>query len=183
MYFVKTPQILKALWPTIIWDCPADKPEFHLSFDDGPSPETPYILDALAEHDCKAVFFCLGRQIEKYPDIFTQMKEEGHTIGNHGYAHLDGWKVNTVDYLNDVRKGFELSGSHLFRPAYGRMRWTQYKRLREDHKIVMWSVMPGDFDPAVSDSLLRKRLANVTKQDIVVLHDRVGVSQRLEGIL
>ena len=36
-----------------------------LTFDDGPNPvTTPAILDALAEHDLKAVFFVVGMNLE-----------------------------------------------------------------------------------------------------------------------
>ncbi len=180
MYFIKTPQLFKAIWPNIIWDCPEDRPEFQFTFDDGPCEHTPYLLDALAKSDRKATFFCLGRQIENHPDIFERIKEEGHTIGNHGYAHLDGWKVNTESYLSDVERGFELCGSKLFRPPFGRLRWSQYRELKDRYTIVMWSSMPGDFDDQVSEELLKSRLEKTTTKDIIVLHDHVGRNERLE---
>ena len=183
MYFINTPQIFKGIWPNIVWDCPEGQPVLHLTFDDGPCEDTPYLLDVLAKSDLKATFFCLGQQIEKYPKIFEQIKEEGHSIGNHGYAHLDGWKVKTEAYLADVERGFELCGSRLFRPPFGRLTWSQYGQLRGRYTIVMWSCMPGDFDDKVSAEKLKSRMERVTYKDIIVLHDHIGSHKRLEMLL
>ena len=44
-----------------------------LTFDDGPHPQvTPYILDLLKQYDCQATFFCLGENIEKYPEYVAR---------------------------------------------------------------------------------------------------------------
>lgn len=58
-----------------------------LTFDDGPSPSTEAVLDALADADARATFFVLGRQARRHPRIIARMHAEGHQIANHGDDH------------------------------------------------------------------------------------------------
>jgi peptidoglycan/xylan/chitin deacetylase (PgdA/CDA1 family) len=51
-----------------------------LTFDDGPTEFTPKFLDLLKENEVKATFFCIGKQIEKYPETFQRIIAEGHTL-------------------------------------------------------------------------------------------------------
>jgi len=171
LYFVKTPKLFTKIFPDVIWECPSDRPELQLTFDDGPSTNTENILDYLAEHGLTASFFCLGQQIEKHPDVFNRMIEEGHLVGNHGYAHLDGWKNSTNNYIDDVERGYQLCKSRLFRPPFGRLTYSQYQSIKNKFQIVMWSMMPGDFDQNVSIQKCQSRLSRVNKRDIIVLHD------------
>ena len=45
------------------------------------------ILDELAKHDARAVFFVVGRMAEDHPDIVQAIADAGHEIGLHGYEH------------------------------------------------------------------------------------------------
>ncbi len=64
------------------------KGQLVLTFDDGPSePYTPEILDALKELKVPAVFFLVGQQIMRYPDIVDRIVADGHLIGNHSFSH------------------------------------------------------------------------------------------------
>lgn len=61
----------------------------YITIDDGPDPHnTPAILDILDKYDIKATFFVLGTNAQKYPELITQIHEQGHTIGNHTYNHI-----------------------------------------------------------------------------------------------
>ena len=66
---------------------PADRPRAALTFDDGPGPSTPDLLDALAREDVRGTFFVLGRQAERHPEVVRRIAAEGHQIANHGYDH------------------------------------------------------------------------------------------------
>lgn len=59
----------------------------HLTFDDGPSNVTVQILDVLKQHNIKATFFVLGRNVKGNEAILKRMVAEGHAIGNHTYSH------------------------------------------------------------------------------------------------
>lgn len=62
--------------------------EVLLTFDDGPHPEqTPLLLDALQHHGVKAVFFVIGDQVKKHPELVRRMIDEGHLLGNHTMSH------------------------------------------------------------------------------------------------
>lgn len=66
---------------------PATQMSAALTFDDGPGPSTPALLDALADEDVRATFFVLGRQARAYPDVIARMAAAGHQIASHGYDH------------------------------------------------------------------------------------------------
>src|SRR5216684_3798467 len=55
-----------------------------LTFDDGPDPfHTLRVLEALAQHQVKATFFMMGRNVERYPEVAREVLRRGHEIGNH----------------------------------------------------------------------------------------------------
>lgn len=62
-------------------------PRVALSFDDGPGPATPALLDVLAARGAKATFFLLGKNLERAPQVAERMAREGHVLGNHTFTH------------------------------------------------------------------------------------------------
>jgi peptidoglycan/xylan/chitin deacetylase (PgdA/CDA1 family) len=64
------------------------KPTVYLTFDDGPSMQTPKVLDLLKAEGIKASFFVLGKMAEEHPAFLKRMVKEGHTLGNHTYDHI-----------------------------------------------------------------------------------------------
>lgn len=188
MYFKRTPNIIKRLFPSIIWDFPNVENKIYLTFDDGPHPEiTPWILEQLKKHNAKATFFCLGKNVEKYPEIIKQILEDGHTIGNHGYAHLNGWNTNDVEYLEDAEKCNKLlvknTNNGLFRPAYGKIKISQISNLKSKYNIVNWSLMPGDFDQNITSEKCFENLCKAKVGDIIILHDNEKSWKHLEYCL
>ena len=192
MYFVRIPNIIKKLFPRLIWDLPNEEHKVYLTFDDGPHPEiTPWILKQLKKTDTKATFFCLGEHVEKYPEILQQILSEGHRVGNHGYKHLNGWKTNDDDYLQDYLKGQEMlrftqNDTLLFRPAYGKIKKSQIPNLKSqipNAQIINWSLMAGDFDATISSEKVYSNLQRVQSGDIVVLHDNEKAWKHLQYCL
>ncbi|WP_126227947.1 polysaccharide deacetylase family protein [Burkholderia ambifaria] len=59
----------------------------HLSFDDGPGPSTPALLDVLRDASCTATFFLLGTNLAGALDVAARMAHEGHRLGNHTRSH------------------------------------------------------------------------------------------------
>jgi len=58
MYLVKTPRLLKWLYPNLIWNMAPDARCIYLTFDDGPIPiVTPFVLNILKQYKAKATFF------------------------------------------------------------------------------------------------------------------------------
>jgi len=138
MLFVKTPILIMKLFPELIWHFSSRKEsrenQVFLTFDDGPTPEvTPWVLDCLKEYDARGTFFCLGRNVDKYPEIYNQILDGGHAVGNHTYSHLKGWKSSDMEYIDDIRLASHNIESQLFRPPYGRFRQTQIREIRKDY--------------------------------------------------
>src|SRR5215217_3318476 len=145
MYLVKTPWLLKKLYPQLIWDSDKHSRTIYLTFDDGPIPiVTPFVLNILAQYQAKATFFCIGDNVTKHTDIFENLKLAGHAIGNHTFNHLKGWDTADELYVQNFIKAEEILQSQLFRPPYGRIKRSQIKLLKQHRpniKIVMWDVL------------------------------------------
>ncbi|HEY8780824.1 MAG TPA: polysaccharide deacetylase family protein [Mucilaginibacter sp.] len=188
MYLVKTPWLLKKLYPKLIWDIDISVSRIYLTFDDGPIPiVTPFVLNILKQYNAKATFFCIGDNVRKHPDILEQVKNDGHTVGNHTYNHLNGWKTDDKTYLENFLQADELIDSNLFRPPYGRIKRSQVKLLKEAKpglKIIMWSVLSGDFDVNLKpEKCLENVLKNTAGGDIVLFHDSLKAKERMEYVL
>lgn len=66
---------------------PHDRRALALTFDDGPSNETPRFLDLLAEHGIRATFFVCGANVERRPEVARRIVAESHEIANHTQNH------------------------------------------------------------------------------------------------
>src|ERR1700722_5900167 len=166
MYLVKTPLLLKVLYPKLLWDAGGNRRSIFVTFDDGPIPiVTPFVLNILKQYNAKATFFCIGDNVRKHPELFEQVKNAGHAIGNHTFNHLNGWHTDDKTYIDNFLQADELIGSTLFRPPYGRIKRSQVKLLQEAKpgiKIVMWNVLSADFDAGISpERCLENVIGNV----------------------
>ncbi|MBL55723.1 MAG: polysaccharide deacetylase family protein [Flavobacteriales bacterium] len=172
-YIYKTRWWMKWWYPELIWEIKTTKKEIYLTFDDGPDPEvTPWVLDQLKAHQAKATFFCVGENVEKYPEIYKRILAEGHTVGNHTYGHLNGWKTSYDKYIVSVKKCSHVFGAHLFRPPHGRISKRQIKKLKKRYKIIMWSLLSGDFDDTISSAECSYNTVQYSEPgSIVVFHD------------
>lgn len=174
-YFTKTPGWLKRLYPSGIWSIPTERKVIYLSFDDGPhAGATPFVLDQLRQFNACATFFCIGKNVEAEPDVYKRILNEGHRVGNHTQHHLNGWKTADKKYLADVEKARTLIDSDLFRPPYGRISAFQISNLTRSlkYKLIMWDVLSGDFDPAVTGKIAAERvIRKAGPGSIVVFHD------------
>lgn len=183
-YFIKTPWWLKKVYPNRIWSIDTNEKNIYLTFDDGPHPVvTTFVLDELAKYNAKASFFCIGKNVQSFPEIYSRIITEGHRVGNHTQNHLNGWETNNEPYLADVSEASKYIQSDLFRPPYGRIRSAQVKELK-NYKIVMWDVLSGDFDESLSkEKCLQNVIRKTSNGSIVVFHDSEKAFPRLKYIL
>jgi peptidoglycan/xylan/chitin deacetylase (PgdA/CDA1 family) len=185
MLFVKTPILIMKLFPELIWHFATrgNRQENHiyLTFDDGPTPEvTPWVLDSLRDYEAKGTFFCLGRNVDRYPHLYEQILEEGHAVGNHTYSHLKGSHTSNNEYLNDIELARNDIDSRLFRPPYGRFRKSQIREIRKDYRIVMWDVLSQDYDHRVNPKKCYANIEhNIRPGSIVVFHDSLKARANL----
>jgi peptidoglycan-N-acetylglucosamine deacetylase len=183
-YFVKTPKWVRKLYGIGIWEMPEQPRVIYLTFDDGPHPDiTPFVLDELKKYGAKASFFCVGSNVLKYPDVYKRILDEGHTVGNHSFNHLDGWKTDSAAYLADIKKAVSCIDSNLFRPPYGRISRAQHKNILAalpSFEIIMWTVLSGDFDVKVSPKQCCKNVIENSKSgSVVVFHDSEKAKDRM----
>ncbi|MFZ1529851.1 MAG: polysaccharide deacetylase family protein [Ferruginibacter sp.] len=187
-YLVKTPWWLKKIYNKLVWDADPAGKKLYLSFDDGPHPQiTPFVLNELKKFNAKATFFCIGQNVEQYPGIYRQIIDEGHSVGNHTYNHLNGWKTDDAVYLENVARAQLFIDSNLFRPPYGKITGFQRRQLaapRFGLHTIMWSVVSGDFDAGISpERCLNNVLRNSREGSVVVFHDSEKARDRLEYAL
>lgn len=187
----KIPFFMPWVFPGLMYRRATNQKQIYLTFDDGPTPEiTPWVLDVLEREQVKATFFCVGSQIEKYPDIFKQILEAEHQIGNHSYVHEKGWQIPAHLYKESIDKTEQLIVKHtysskLFRPPYGRVTPKQIKLLKQArYEIVMWSLLTGDFSVKLNpEQALAYLIQKSHPGDIVVFHDSRKAFNNLKIIL
>jgi peptidoglycan-N-acetylglucosamine deacetylase len=153
-----------------------------LTFDDGPDPEvTPVVLDQLAKHHAKAVFFVVGNRIPRAPHLLRRILAEGHAIGNHTYRHPLDRVPRFAEYYRDVEECQNVLESHtglkptLFRPPLGSLTLGSLLAPRlAGLRTLLWSVDVDDWKLRRDDDADQagQRLADVAGPgDIILLHD------------
>lgn len=204
-YLVKTPQFVQRIYPERIWAFPKNNNNIYLTFDDGPIPEvTPWVLSLLKEYNAKATFFCIGDNILKYPEIFQQIIFEEHSIGNHTFNHLNGWKTSTEKYIDNcvafeeilkrvqddkfnstLHSALSTQHSTLFRPPFGKTTSKQARILQEKgYKVIMWDVLSADFDTSISkEKCLENVINNLQSGSVIVFHDSLKAEEKLKFVL
>ncbi len=165
----------KFFLPQLTWFVKTNEKVIFLSFDDGPSPiVTPWVLDTLLKYDAKATFFCLGKKCEKHPNILSAILSKGHSIGIHGYEHLDAWKTNKKIIIKDFNKAKKIINADLYRPPYGHYRFFMNQFVEQNHQIIMWDIMAYDFKKNISvEQCVQNVNGKLKNGSIVVFHDNI----------
>jgi peptidoglycan/xylan/chitin deacetylase (PgdA/CDA1 family) len=180
-FMIKVPKIIKLLFFNQVWNIPNTENSIYLTFDDGPTPEiTERVLEILDNHHIKATFFCIGDNVRKHPEIVQKIISKQHSVGNHTYSHLKGWKTKTKTYISNteaceikLNSLFKIRNSKLFRPPYGKITpWQSYKLRKLGYKIIMWDVLSKDYDASISaEKCYENVIKNVSSGSIIVFHD------------
>jgi len=153
----------------------------YLTFDDGPIPQsTPFILETLAHYNVRATFFMVGQNVEKHPELYQQIVEAGHCVGNHTYNHISGFKHSIHRYTDNTNRADKLIHSNLFRPPHGWMRWSQYAQsltnkvmkgmLTGPVTILQWSFVRND----IPRSTVCKQIAVALSDELLDL-EKAGI--------
>lgn len=172
----------KILLPNFIWQSKINK--ILLTFDDGPLiNNSEKILSYLNKFKLKVLFFCVGDNIRKYPELVSEILSEDHSIGNHTFYHKNTRKLSNKEIAKEIEMTnnilFDKFGykPEYFRPPYGRFK-ISLQKLTENYKMkcVMWSLLTYDYknDFEVVKFAVLKYLKN---NSIVVLHDSIKSSQ------
>jgi peptidoglycan/xylan/chitin deacetylase (PgdA/CDA1 family) len=149
------PQLVKLL---------TDNRKIILTFDDGPHPRTtPKVLEILRQRHIRAIFFVLGLQAAKYPELIKQIHDDGHLIGNHSYSHKNLAQLSEAGIKDELIRTSDLIESitgkrpEYMRPPYGAMNKNVVAIAHQQGmKITLWTVDPKDW--------LQKNEASILQQ-------------------
>ena len=186
VFIEQPPRIFRWLYPHALWRIEPDKRAVYLTFDDGPIPEaTPFILDTLDRFGAKATFFMVGENAVKYPHLPREVRERGHSIGNHTYNHLSGARHTPWTYLANVKRADDVLHTNLFRPPHGWIGMVQYRVLRRcGYKVVMWDVVTRDYSRLLTADDVVANVRRYTRPgSIITLHDSLKSIDKLKHAL
>jgi len=146
-----------------------------ITFDDGPHPvNTKKLLGVLKNEAVKATFFVSGSEAEKYPELVSEIKNNGHEIGNHSYSHKKISEIGIEKYSRDIKKTSALIGdTALFRPPYGEISMSLLKLIsKNDLKYIGWTVDSKDSYIKDKDKLVESMKSRVIREgDIILFHE------------
>lgn len=150
-----------------------------LTFDDGPTEFTNQALDILKENQVKATFFCIGKQIEKHPEIFNRIIAEDHLVGNHSYSHSTKFGfLKTDQVIEEIQKTdqliFEGTGekSLLFRPPFGVTNPNIHRAIQKtEHHVIGWSIRSLDTATEDEAKILKRIERKLHPGGIILMHD------------
>ncbi len=169
----------------------------YITFDDGPTLNTPIILKTLEKYNAKATFFVLDERINIYPDFIKQIIATKNAIGLHGVSHSENiYKTRTspLDEMNTTNNSLEkVTGTKtkLIRVPFGsyyRLTEAQAKLLENSGYILWdWNVDPRDSIGTVSTARvlynLKKDLKKCKDTPVILFHDRKSTARLLDEAL
>ncbi|MFD2026592.1 polysaccharide deacetylase family protein [Promicromonospora aerolata] len=157
----------------------------YLTFDDGPGDETAEILEVLREHDAKAVFFAVGKNLAQQTDLGRRIVAEGHALANHTWSHEDLTGLDQSGREHELGSTAELlerlgSDSPCVRPPYGSTDADVTRDLAaHDMPQVRWNLDTEDWTRPGSATIVSS-LLQAESGDVVLLHD--GGSDRTQTV-
>lgn len=153
--------------------------EIALTFDDGPTEFTPQFLEILKKHNAAATFFCIGKQIEKHPEIFREIIQNGHEVGNHTFSHSNqngfyGSEKVTDEILKTdeiMLKTAEIK-TELFRPPFGITNPHIAKAIEKSaKKSIGWNIRSLDTIFEDSKKIEQRIIKKMKPGSIILMHD------------
>jgi peptidoglycan/xylan/chitin deacetylase (PgdA/CDA1 family) len=160
-----------------VWRGPKGRRAIALTFDDGPSEGTTRILETLERHRARATFFQCGANVDRLGAVAREVRDAGHEVANHGYAHSLYCLMTPHAIAADLERAqaaiegaTEITPS-LFRAPFG-ARWFGLAEAQRRMGLlgVMWTVIGYDWS-ATADAVVKRVSRAVSNGAIVCLHD------------
>ena len=178
------PLLIKRLFKDFCWQTSNNK--ILLTLDDGPNPRsTEKILNLFSKLEIKALFFCVGKNVERYSEWTKNILNEGHIIGNHTFNHKILTRLNKIDSLEEINRFNYLMIEKYdrkvkyFRPPFGMVNFKTKKLMKETGmKCVMWNLLTYDYKKDIKK--VKFSVNNYLQiNSMIVLHD----SNKTEDII
>ena len=163
-----------------------------ITFDDGPTPHTLPLLEVLQKHNVKATFFCIGKQVELFPEIVRKIEADGHLIGNHSFSHTFAFTFSPMEKvqqeLMQTNAAIERATGNsymFFRPPFGVTNPKIGKALKNMRmRSIGWNRRSLDTRTANQATILRRTAHKLQPGDIVLFHDHIpAVSGTVDAFL
>lgn len=163
-----------------VWRGDRGRSAIALTFDDGPSPGTPEVLDILREYRIRATFFQCGVNVLRDPGIARAVTLAGHEPGNHSHTHPNfafARPLAIEEEFTAAQLAIGESTGHwprLLRAPLG-VRWFGFRQMQAQLGLsgVMWSIIGLDWKLPAREIAARV-LGRVRNGDIICLHDGRG---------
>jgi peptidoglycan/xylan/chitin deacetylase (PgdA/CDA1 family) len=145
----------------------------------------------LERENIRAVFFFIGKNVDKHPDIIRKTVQSGHSIGVHTQNHLlkfpfSGLKKVKKEITDSIITVEKVTGQKvaLFRPPFGVINPVIAKAVRDlDLTVTGWSVRSLDTKIQNGEHLLRKISARLSAGAIILLHDIPVTAEILQSLI
>jgi peptidoglycan-N-acetylglucosamine deacetylase len=152
-----------------------------LTFDDGPGPYTPGVLNVLEREHVPATFFVIGEELRYFSASTAREIRDGFVIGDHTETHPMMAQLSAHDQheeLFEQAARIELLGGRrprLFRPPYGSFDTTTFHLLHQMHMLmVLWSVDTDDYERPGVAAIVDNALEGAKPGAIILMHDAGG---------
>ncbi len=146
-----------------------------LTYDDGPSTYTSYLLDTLETHNAQATFFIIGNRLDRYRDTIKRMDYLDMEIASHTYGHdlLTKLEVEEIEasmnQTDEILSSIIGHGATLMRPVGGAIN-DELKTLI--HKpIILWDIDTLDWKTKDTEAIVNHVLENIKDGSVVLMHD------------
>lgn len=156
-----------------------DRREVWLTIDDGPTDDTPQVLELFARHDVRATFFVKGTLARQHPDLVKAIVNHGHSLANHSMTHpagsfwcaLPGRVGAEIDGCNSALRDVAGTAPTWFRAPVGNKNPFVHPQLaRRGMRLIGWT--SRGFDAVVSDAgqVLSRIQRSIRPGAIILLH-------------
>jgi peptidoglycan/xylan/chitin deacetylase (PgdA/CDA1 family) len=196
-----SPRVVRTAPPVGHGQAGRTQPTVALTFDDGPGPATPEVLNVLQQNGVPATFFVIGQNAAAEPEMLQRIVAAGNVIGDHTWSHhipsaRAGWKASTltneIDHTRRVIRDATGRKPCLFRPPGGIVKGAEGVAHAAGLSMILWSVDTRDWAAPPNTRfapVIQKRAAAGLKQKhpVILLHDgggnRVATVAALVGII
>lgn len=177
--------LIPTLRPTLQWLGPVmtafetDEPELWLTIDDGPTADTPALLDMLEARGAKATFFLKGILAQAHPDLVREILRRGHGVANHSFSHPSGafWCLppgaigRQIDGCNEAIKAVTGVAPSLFRAPVGTKNPAVHPALKKrGMTLVGWSARAYDTQTDDEELVVRRIVPRLAPGAIILMH-------------
>lgn len=160
----------------------ADTNRVAVTFDDGPSDQTPALLEVLSRHGVRATFFVTAPACVAHPAELRSLLDAGHQIEAHGRWHTHALLMSPWREWAQLRWHPRAadSGPHLYRPPYGgHSPLTRLLARVHGRRVALWDVEGRDWTHADAATLARQTLERTRPGSVILLHDGPAVTPAL----